>query len=55
MTAIAPEEAPGHFGWPGAFFARDVPASSALTQKRMGWHPEGPALIPDLDEGHYFS
>ncbi|MFC7264380.1 SDR family oxidoreductase [Streptomyces lutosisoli] len=54
VTAISPEEAPGHFGWPGAFFARDVPASSALTQKRMGWRPERPALIPDLEEGHYF-
>ncbi|WP_369264691.1 SDR family oxidoreductase [Streptomyces sp. R35] len=54
VTAISPEEAPGHFGWPGAFFARDVPSSSALTQKRMGWHPERPALIPDLEEGHYF-
>jgi hypothetical protein len=33
----------------------DVPASSAITQQRFGWHPVQPGLIADLDEGHYFS
>lgn len=37
------------------FASIDVPASSALTQKQFGWHPVQPALIPDLDEGHYFN
>jgi hypothetical protein len=30
------------------------PASSALTQEQMGWQPTRPALIADLDQGHYF-
>jgi len=36
------------------FASIDVPASSALTQKRLGWQPAHPGLIADLDEGHYF-
>jgi nucleoside-diphosphate-sugar epimerase len=55
VTAISPEEADGHFGVFAHFAAFDVPASSALTQKRFGWHPAHPGLIPDLGEGHYFN
>ena len=32
----------------------DVVASSALTRKQLAVEPAHPALIPDLDEGHYF-
>ncbi|MDX6347302.1 MAG: hypothetical protein QOF84_2092, partial [Streptomyces sp.] len=38
-----------------AFVPLDNPTSSALTQKQLGWHPVQPALIPDLEEGHYFT
>ena len=31
----------------------DVPASSALTQERLGWRPTGPGLISDLDQARY--
>ena len=55
VTAISREEADGHFGLFALFASLDVPASSALTQKRFGWHPVHPGLIPDLDEGHYFA
>jgi nucleoside-diphosphate-sugar epimerase len=55
VTAIAPEDAGEHFGWLAAFFAADVPASSALTRERLGWAPEQPGLIADLGEGHYFA
>ncbi|XYH96883.1 SDR family oxidoreductase [Sorangium sp. So ce1128] len=44
-----------HFGWLGAFFARDTPASSALTQARFGWKPEQAGLLADLDHGTYFA
>lgn len=54
VTAISPGEADGHFGWIGRFFSMDVLASSTLTRERMGWQPTHPALIPDLEEGHYF-
>ncbi len=53
-VSVSPGEAAGHFGLFGLFAAMDVPASSALTRKRFGWHPVQPGLIADLDEGHYF-
>ena len=54
VVSIPPEEAAGHFGFLGAFFALDCPASSALTQQMLGWHPAQPGLIADLEQGHYF-
>jgi nucleoside-diphosphate-sugar epimerase len=54
VTSLSGDEAEVHFGWFTMFASIDVPASSALTRKLLGWHPEHPALIPDLDEGHYF-
>jgi nucleoside-diphosphate-sugar epimerase len=54
-VSVAPEDAGEHFGWIGAFFGLDVPASSALTRERLGWTPVQPGLIADLDEGHYFA
>jgi nucleoside-diphosphate-sugar epimerase len=54
VTAISPEQAENHFGFLGLFFSMDIPASSTVTQKQLGWHPVQAALIPDLEEGHYF-
>jgi nucleoside-diphosphate-sugar epimerase len=51
VRSIAPEEAAEHFGWLARFVAADVPASSALTQQWLGWHPDQPGLISDLDRG----
>ena len=48
------EEAADHFGWIAIFFSMDSPASSALTQERLGWRPVQPGLIADLDAAHYF-
>ena len=53
VTSVAPDNAMDHFGWIGAFFALDIPASSALTRQRLGWQPKGVGLIEDL-EAHYF-
>ncbi len=55
VVSIAPEDAGGHFGWIGAFFGLDAPASSAFTRELLGWEPVQPGLIADLDEGHYFA
>jgi nucleoside-diphosphate-sugar epimerase len=52
--SIAPEDAAAHFGWIGAFYGLDAPASSALTQQRLGWRPTHLGLIADLEQGHYF-
>jgi nucleoside-diphosphate-sugar epimerase len=48
------EEAADHFGWIALFFDMDGPASSALTQERLGWRPVQPGLIADLNAEHYF-
>ena len=55
VTSISRAEADAHFGGFALFAGMDVPASSAITQQRFGWHPVQPGLIADLDEGHYFS
>ena len=54
VVAKSAEEAADHFGWIGAFLSVDCPASSALTQERLGWYPGQPTLLADLDQGHYF-
>ncbi|HEX4021383.1 MAG TPA: SDR family oxidoreductase [Acidobacteriaceae bacterium] len=54
VVSLSAEEAPAHFGWLAMFAGYDMPASSALTQKRLGWHPTGPGLIADLEQMHYF-
>jgi nucleoside-diphosphate-sugar epimerase len=48
-------EAGEHFGSLAHFVGHDVPASSALTQQRLGWHPTGPGLIADLEKMQYFA
>ena len=49
------EEAAGHFGWFAAFAGIDCPASSKLTQERLGWRPVQKGLIQDLEQGTYFN
>ena len=50
VIAVSPEEAAEHFGWFALFAGMDLPASSALTQERLGWEPTQKAgLIEDLD------
>jgi len=54
VISKSPEEAAQHFGFLGFFVGADVPASSALTQERLGWRTTTrPGLIADLD--HFFA
>jgi nucleoside-diphosphate-sugar epimerase len=53
VVSKSPEEAGGHFGWLAMFAGFDMPASSALTQQRLGWRPKGPGLISDLKAMNY--
>jgi nucleoside-diphosphate-sugar epimerase len=53
-ASIAPADAVAHFGWLGRLLSRDVPASGAVARDLLGWEPTQPALLADLDEGHYF-
>ncbi|MEH2273986.1 MAG: SDR family oxidoreductase [Nostoc sp.] len=54
FVAKSPEEAADHFGWLAHFLVIDNPTSSTRTQEELGWRPNQPALIPDLDRAHYF-
>jgi nucleoside-diphosphate-sugar epimerase len=54
VVSIAPGQASAHFDWMAAFWALDAPASSALTQERLGWQPTHLGLLADLEQGHYF-
>lgn len=55
VTAVAPEDAAGHFAWLEAFLGLDSPASNTLTRELVGWEPIHPGLLEDLDKGHYFA
>jgi nucleoside-diphosphate-sugar epimerase len=55
VVAKSPEEAASHFGWLAFFAGMDSPASSALTQQRLGWRLTGqPGMIADLEHMSYF-
>ena len=54
VRSIAPEDAAEHFGWLSRFIGADAPASSTLTRELLGWEPEQPGLLADLEAGHYF-
>lgn len=54
VTTVPLENALDHFGWLGAFFSLDVPASSTLTRELLDWRPTHPGLLDDLEQGHYF-
>ena len=49
VKSITPEEAPAHFGWLAMFAGLDLPASSELTRRKLGWEPVGPGIIADLE------
>jgi nucleoside-diphosphate-sugar epimerase len=50
VKSMTPEEAEPYFGWLAHLAARDMPASSEQTRKKLGWRPTGPGLIADLEE-----
>jgi hypothetical protein len=49
VKSIAPDKAQAYFGWLSMFAEHDMPASSAQTRRKLGWEPEGPGLIADLE------
>jgi nucleoside-diphosphate-sugar epimerase len=49
VVSVTGDEVAAHFGWMAMFAGVDMPASSAITRKKLGWTPVGPGLIADLD------
>ena len=45
------ERPASHFGFIASFVPVDNPASSALTQQRLGWRPTHAGLIADIEAG----
>jgi nucleoside-diphosphate-sugar epimerase len=54
VVGMAPRAARKHFGLYSSLAQGDAPASSALTRERLGWHPEGPSVIADIDRPEYY-
>lgn len=54
VQSIPPAQVMAHFGWIGAFFSLDKPASSAKTRELLGWKPAHVGLMQDLEHGTYF-
>jgi nucleoside-diphosphate-sugar epimerase len=46
---------PGYFGFLAGLVTNDAPTSNLITRQTLGWEPTQPALLADLDNGHYFA
>ncbi len=55
VVSITSEDAGAHFCFLSAFVSADNPTSSMQTQELLGWRPQGPTLIADIEQGHYFN
>ncbi len=53
VKSLTLEEAQAHFGWLAMFAAHDLPASSVITRKKLGWNPVGPTMLEDLERAEY--
>lgn len=54
VVSIRKEQAGDYYGPLAMFAGLDMPASSALTQQRLGWTPSGIGLIADIGQPGYF-
>lgn len=54
VVSIRKDEAGDFYGPLATFAGLDMPASSALTQQRLGWTPTGIGLIADISQPGYF-
>jgi nucleoside-diphosphate-sugar epimerase len=54
-ASIPADQAQDQFGFLAAFAGLDNPTSSAITRDLLGWNPDQPGLIADLDADPYFA
>ncbi|MDQ1225759.1 nucleoside-diphosphate-sugar epimerase [Pantoea ananatis] len=50
VVRIEASEASAHFGALSKFVAEDMSASAAITRRDLGWKPQGPGLLADLEQ-----
>ena len=55
VVSKSPQEAGEHFGWFAMFAAIDAPTSAKRTNSLLGWKPEQPGLLTDIDHPAYFA
>ena len=55
IREIPAADAAAHFGFLGNFIGLDSPASSAITQQKLDWHPSHAGATDDLQNGEYFA
>lgn len=54
-VSVPPRSARRHFGVYAPYARTDGPASSVVTREQLGWTPQGPALLADIDRPEYFA
>jgi nucleoside-diphosphate-sugar epimerase len=52
--SVPADGVPAHFGFLAYPVRLDLPASSLITRRALGWEPAHPGLLADFDNGHYF-
>ena len=52
--SVPEDRVPAHFGFLAYPVRLDLPASSLITRRALGWEPAHPGLLADFDNGHYF-
>jgi nucleoside-diphosphate-sugar epimerase len=55
VVSIEASDAGDHFGFLAPMVSADNPTSSVTTRQLLGWRPQGPGLIEDIEQGHYFT
>lgn len=53
VVSLSPEEAGAHFGWFQHFAMMNNPTSSEWTRQTLGWAPEQPDLLSDLNTAYF--
>ncbi|MGW4121770.1 SDR family oxidoreductase [Nocardia sp. NPDC004711] len=53
-TSIDPADAVSHFGWLGMMWSMPMTGDGRPAADTLGWTPNGPTLLADLAERHYF-
>jgi len=54
-ASVPDDQVQEHFGFLAALIGLDLPSTGLVTRETLGWQPEYPDLLADLDAGFYFT